>query len=777
MENQNYYFEGENQEKSFNFSKVFFRAIRFWYIVVICMVLSIGIGFYIYKTRLPQYKIASLLLVSDPQNDQEASVGSENAMPGVNLGKYSNIQNQIILLTSKNHIEKVIKQLDFTISYYEKELFLFQEIYKKAPFIVTPDSAQEHLSYDHYFIRFSDDKSFTLRNEKHDEEEHSFKFFEKINLYGQTFTIRPVQNIITETNYIGKEYSFKINSLNNLINQYQRKVLISPYQRGSSIYEISISENNIYKGIDFLNKLSKSAVQYNLDKKNQIANNTISFIENQIIGVSDSLSSAEKVLENFRSRNELMDVSMQGQMIINQSQELENRKSGLLLKLDYYNYLVSYIENNKNVQELMAPSSMGVDNPILTQLIGELSSKNAEKSSLQFNSRIENPNITRINRHIGNLKTSILENTKSLISTTNLSLEDLNKRLMGLSSQIRKLPKTEQLLLGIERKFKMNDDMYTYLLERRSEAQLAKAANLADNEIIEKATAQGKVVPDKKRVIIIIILLGLLFPSVIIFLIIFLNNKVQDKEDLVSLTKHPIIGEIPSKGKLNEQVAFIQNPKSSFAEAIRTIRTNLNFYPSENNCKTILVTSSIPGEGKTFISINLAASYAQLGKKTIILGFDLRKPKLTDYLNINSNSSGLSRFLVSNSEKISHHLIEPTHIPNLEVISTGEIPPNPAELIAGVHTQVLFEELKKIYEVIIIDTPPISLVTDAQLLAKYSDINVITTRHNITTKPILRNLINDGKLKNLKNLCIIINGLPKDRRGYSYGYNGDYYSN
>ncbi len=776
MENQNYYFEENNQESNFDFSKVFYRTIRYWYIILICLFLSIGLGYYMYKTTLPQYKITSLLMISDPQNDQEASVGSEDAMPGVSLGKYSNIQNQIIFLTSSDHVEKVIKQLDFTISYYEKDMFLYQEIYKNTPFIVIPDTAKEYVQYDHYQINFSDDKTFTLTNEKHPKETHSFHFFEKIKLYGQSFSIRPNEKTINKRNYINKEYSFVINPLESIINKYKNKISITPYQRGSSIYEVSINENNISKGIDFIETLSQSAVQYNLDKKNQIANSTIMFIEKLLVGVSDSLSSAEKVLEDFRSRNELMDVSMQGQMIINQSQELENQKAGLLLKIDYYNYLVNYIENNQNVQELMAPSSMGVEDPILSQLIGELSSKNAEKSSLQFNSRIENPNITRINRHIENLKTSILENTQSLIATTNLSLKDLNQRLMTLSSQIRKLPKTEQLLLGIERKFKMNDEMYTYLLERRSEAQLAKAANLPDNEIIEKATPQGKVVPDIKRAIIIIILLGLFVPSVIIFLIIFLNNKIQDKTDLESLTKHPIIGEIPSKGKTKDQITFLCNLKSSFSEAIRTVRTNLSFYPSKGNSKTIMVTSIIPGEGKTFFAINLAASYAQLGKKTVILGFDLRKPKLSEYLNIETNGSSLSKYLVNNHENLSHNLVEPTHIPNLEIIPTGEIPPNPAELIASQYTDVLFKELEKIYDIIIIDTPPIGLVTDAQLLAKHTDINIITTRHNVTPRPLLNNLLKDGKIKSMKNICMVINGLPQDRRGYSYGYRGDYYS-
>lgn len=778
MEDQNFYRETESRESNFDLKKVFYRAIKYWYIVLICFVASIALGIYQYKNTLPLYKVSSLLIINDDNMVKGPSVGSgDDAIPGVNLGNFSNVQNQIVLLTSSDHIKKVIKQLSFTVSYYKKDLLLNEEIYKKSPFIVQPDTVVSPLKTGFFYITFINDKEFllSLRDNPNSESKHSL--FDKITLDDYCFSILPNKKNISKTDYINKEYSFKINPINDLIKEYQEKIFIFPYAKGSSIYEISIHENNTNKGIDFINKLSNSAVQYNLDKKNQIANNTINFIDQQLIGVSDSLSAAENVLENFRSRNEVMDVSMQGQMIIQQSQTLENQKAQILVKLDYYKYLVDYIENNRNLQELMAPSSMGVNDPILTQLITELSSKNAEKSSLQFNSRFENPSITRINRHIETIKNSILENTKSIIATTNLTLDDLNKRLMSLSSQIRKLPKTEQLLLGIERKFKFNDEMYTYLLERRSEAQLAKASNLPDNEIIETAAKRIKVSPDKNKVIIIIIFAGLLFPFAVILSIIFFNNKVQDKDEIEKLTKAPIIGVIPVNQKKIDEIAFIESPKSILAESIRSIRTNINFYPINGKCRTILVTSSIPGEGKTFCAINLAASYAQLGKKTVLIGFDLRKPKISEYLHMETDVSGLSRFLVQiENNNLNNHLIEPTIVANLEVIPSGETPPNPVELIASKHTEILFEELKKLYDVIIIDTPPIGLVTDAQLLAKYADINILVTRQNFTPRTILSNLFADGNLKNFKKLSVLFNNVKSDNGGYSQ-YGGDYYVN
>ncbi len=778
MENNDFPFSNDKNESTIDIKSILLRCLRYWYIFVISLMISIGLGYYIHKTTIPKYTISSLLLISDSQNEQQVSINSADALPGVNLGKYSNIENQIIFLTSTQHIENVIKKFNFSVSYYKKNLFLYEELYKNAPFIVVPDTTSEKLQNGYFHITFTDKDHFNLINENNPEKVYQFKFYEKISLENYHFSIIPNKKYINTQNYSNIEFSFKFNTINSLVKHYQNNIYIAPYKRESSVYKISLTETNIEKGIDFLNKLSVSAVDYNLDKKNQIANNTIKFIEKQLSGVSDSLSAAEQVLEEFRSSNELMDVSMQGQMIINQSQELENQKAALLLTMDYYNYLLNYIEKNQNIQELMAPSSMGIENPILTQLIGDLSAKNAEKLSLQFNSKADNPNITRINRHIENLKRSILENTKSLISTTDISLTDLNKRLMNLSSQIRKLPKKEQLLSGIERKFKMNDEMYTFLLEKRSEAQLAKASNLPDNEIIERAYYDGKIAPNIKKVIIIAFILGLFLPAAIILSSILLNNKIQDKNELELLSNFPIIGEVPKKKEKNDPLFFLHYPKSAFAESIRSIRTNLDFYSSHNGSKTILVTSTISGEGKTFFSINLGASFALLGKKTVIVGYDLRKPKINDYLKMEMKGSGLSKFLVKDNNNISHNLIEPTEIKNLEIIPGGDIPPNPSELIAGEHTKSLLEELKKVYDIIIIDTPPIGLVTDAQLLSKYADVNIITSRHNYTPKPLLKNTLRNININQMHNVCHILNGLPDTKNGYSYGYyGGEYYKN
>ncbi|WP_010663957.1 GumC family protein [Marinilabilia salmonicolor] len=766
------YNENTERENNLNILKLLKQMLKYWYFFPIFLTLTIA-GVILYnKTTTPQYQISTRLLVSEGNDNQSSMTGGgENALPGINLGSQSNIENQLIILTSRRQIEKVLKQLDFTISYFKDDLFRTNEIYQESPFTVIPDTSEVKLSNLDFSVEFHSKDQFTL-SLIHDNQYYSetHKFFEKISTPDFVFTIAPNEEIISRgERYIGRKFLFKTRTIKTLAGHYQSKIRLDRVTRESSIIEISITENNIKKGKNFLNKLAQNSVNYTLDKKNQIASNTIEFIERQLVGVMDSLAAAESVLEGFRSRNEVMDVSFQGQMIITQSNELENEKATLEARLDYLTYLLNNIENNLDINDIVAPSAMGVNDPVLNQLIGELASLNAEKSSLQFNTNIENPNIVRINHRIQTLRNSLLQTTRSIIETTQLSLNDLNKRLYQLSQEIRKLPKTEQTLLNIERKFRMNDEMYTYLLERRAEAQLAKSSNLPDHEIVEEAIARGQVTPDKTRSMLMIVVFGLMFPAVIVFLKVYNNDKIQDESEISELTNYPLIGTVPLHSDSNKRLVLEANSHSPLAEAFRNIRTSIGFYALEQPEKTILVTSSVPSEGKTVFAANLANSFAQLGKTTLLMGFDLRMPAINEEMFPDLKTPGLVHYLLG--EKEWETLVQPSRTGNLNILTSGDIPPNPTELIANKKTDQLFTNLKKHFEIIIIDTPPVGLVSDAYLLTKYSDLTLLITRQNVTPKSVLKKCLNDEKMKKLEHVGIVLNGAQFERKDYSYYYN------
>ncbi len=763
-------------EKGLDFKKLFKRAVKYWYYFPIFFVAAVVVVAFYYKTTTPEYRISARLLISEGGESRSSmhSGSAENAMPGISLGLQSNFDNQTIILTSLQQIENTLAQLDFTVSYFSDELFLKKEIYNSSPFRVIIDSSKVAVSNLDFSLEFISRDQFIL-NLENDSRTYSgqHKFFEKIESPLFAFSVVPKEELIgDQNNHVDNRYIFKIRTRESLAGYYQGKIRLERIQSGASIVDISITESNIRKGIKFLNNLAQNSVSYTLDKKNQIATNTINFIERQLVGVMDSLSAAETVLEEFRSRNKVMDVSYQGQMIITQSGDLESQKAELVARLDYYTYLLEYVQSNRDVQDITVPSAMGVSDPILNQLIGELSTLNAERSSLQFNSSIENPNITRIDHRIRTLRNSIVENTKSIITTTNLSLNDLNNRLYQLSQQIQKLPKTEQTLLNIERRFRMNNEMYTFLLERRAEAQLAKAANMPDNEIVELARVRGQVAPDKTRSILLIFVFGLMLPGIIVFLKVYSNNKVQEEEDLTSITQKPIMGTVPFSKRLSKEKSIIINTSShsSIAESIRNLRTSISYFGIGKQQKTILITSTIPGEGKTFIAANLASAFAQLGKSTLLIGFDLRMPKIDNKMIPSLNDNGLVHYLLG--EKDWRNILQPTDYGTLNVIIAGGSPPNPSELIASRETELLFADLKKHFEVIIIDSPPIGLVSDAYLLAAYSDLTMIIARQNLTPKDLFRKNMNNPKTKQLQHVALVLNGTEHETKNYGYYYEG-----
>lgn len=758
--------------QSFNLKKTCQRALKHWYIVVIFFGLSLAYALYVHQTTKPVYLVNSKMLISSQTEAAAPAILTNGGMPGVTLGGQSNLENQLILLTSNQQVERTIKQLDFSVSYFKQDFLRVVEIYKSSPFKVIMDTTQVKFRDMLFELEFVSENEFVLKREGGGGSPKRHKFFEKIEEPKYTFAIVPVAENLGHKDYMNQTYYFRINTLKRLVEQYKDKIEIERPKSNVTIVTINVSDGNAQKGIDFLDKLMQNSVAYTLERKNQVANNTVNFIEKELMGVSDSLSAAEKVLEDFRSRNEVMDVSMQGQMIIQQLNDLETQRAGVKVRLDYYNYLIDYLQNNMNVQELKVPSAMGVEDPGLSQLLAELSVLNAEKSSLQFNSRAINPGILKIDHQIQKLKSSIIENAKSVIETTNMTLGDLEHRIMSLGGQIRKLPKTEQMLVGINRKFQFSNEMYTFLLQKRSEAQLAKASNLPDNEIVESAELYLQIEPNIKKILLVVLVVGLFLPVVVIFLLAYYNGNIQDKDDVESLTNHPILGEIPFDKKRVAGSLLTDKPRTALAESIRSIRTALGYYCADSNNSLVLVTSALPGEGKSFLTTNLAVSYAQLGKRVVLLGYDLRNPGLGCYFGKKDDELGLSNYYSNTHGKES--LIQESGVKNLDLLLAGPMPPNPSELIAGEKTARLIESLKPIYDVIVIDTPPLGLVADANILSKYADVCILVTKINYTPKALLSQLLKDKKNQRMPNMAFVVNGVSAKDNGYG-GYGAKYY--
>ena len=756
---------------------------------------------YIFNKVTPHiYSNKTILLLKENQSNSFLSSG--DVMQGFGLfGANQNIENELGVLTSytmlldavnKLNLETTIRSEKYLFDNFLKYDFLksTEEIYLSRPIRISINkSSYQPIDLPIYFTILNNEEIYI---EAYGEDVNIYDYInDEVVAIAKSVSIKGTYKIGQEIK--GVNYDFKIhlspgldisaqdnekrffsfNSLSFLTLEYQASISAEVTSRTSSLVVISLSGNNPYKITDFLNTLSKAYLERNLERKNRFAINTVKFIDSQISEVTDSLTFAENKLQNFRTSNRVMDLSFQGQQSFERMNLLEGEKALLVIQKKYYDYIRKYFEGNKDMSDLIAPSSMNVQSPMLNQLITQLITLNSDRNSMLQQGNVKNLRLTTIEVQITNLKNTIIENINSNEVTTEIALQDINNRLARISSEMSRIPSTERQLLGMERSFKLNDAIYTFLMEKRSEAQIARASNQPDYDVIDEArqiTAK-KTFPKNKLSFIISGFLGLFIPFLIIVLKDYLNVKVSGKREIESLTSFPILGHV-FKNETKDNIVINESTNSPISESFRSLRTNLQFYSKGKDKQVFLITSSYSGEGKSFIAQNLSAVYALFGKKTLLIGFDLRRPKLYQDFKLHNNK-GISTALI-NQTSIAD-IIQSTGIKNLDFISAGPIPPNPLELIASEATEKLINDLKSHYDYIIIDSPPIGVVSDSYLLMKYSDVNIYVVRQGFTNKEAFLNNTNQLKQKNIPHVSIVINDVKAKGLMYDYGYEYTYY--
>lgn len=771
-----------SEEESVDVKKLIFKFLSKWYFFAISLVVSLVFAYLYNKLSPKEYEVETSILVKDEQTvlDSKFSAG---------LGIYNTqfrISNETGILKSFQITRRTLERLNFGIDYFSENRFSETELYNESPFEVLMDSTVSQPVNVKFYVILLSNKEFKLTINEEDVAQYNFKlkrkagkyqeltyskthrFFEKIQTRDFAFTIVP-RYVPEETHHFEK-LSFRLNTPDVLVKRYRSFTVSS--EKNSSIITLSLKGNNVNKLTDFLNTLVSEYLKKGIEKKNLIAENTIKFIDTQVGEIADSLVYSEQKLQNYRSENSVMNMDFQAQQAMTGLENYKNQRAEIMVKARYYEYLKNYLKENKDGQDLVAPSALGIDDPILSNLLNELTRMFNDRLEMMFNSKKDNPYLSSLDMRINSMKKSILENIESLIDATEISLQDIDERIAQISERVNKLPETQRQLFGFERKFKLNDAIYTYLLTKRSEMQIAKASYLPDNEIIDNANDADAILvaPNDNRNFIIAFLLGLGLPLAFLLLKDYLNNKILLVEDIENITDFPILGHILRHKEKSRSVVF-ENPKCLTSESFRGVRANFQFIANESNKNVIMVTSSTMSEGKSFITINLAQSFALNNKKCVILSFDLRKPKVSEYLSVKKDK-GISSFL--SSEISLDDIIIPEVFPNLDIILSGPIPPNPMELISGYRTKEFFSLLKERYDYIFVDTPPIGMVADALLLLKYSDVNIYITRYNYTNKNMVANILQNLRKRGISNLNILINDVPVRRKLLSYSNNFDY---
>ncbi len=663
------------------------------------------------------------------------------------------------------------------MSYYGVGRIRDPELYEPAQIQVNLDTSHYQTYGMPVYITIKSAEEYELRIDGDTTINQTLKFGEQFvnDYFSFNLTIRNPEYFYDDNQY-GKYY-FVVNDPVALTNSYLGNLGINLLDEDGTILTLSIQGYVARKEVVYLNKLADMFIQSELESKNQIAMNTIRFIDEQMKAVVDSLTIAEGKLEDFRSENRIIDLSQEGKSLYDQFNSLQDDKATLSVETKYYEYLINYLRSKKGDQDIIVPTSVGVKDQLLVNLIMQLNSLNSDRIALSMQSVKTNPQLEIMDSKIVELKKMLEENVNNLIRTSEITSNDLNTRIAELNKEIEKLPYNERQLINIQRKFDLNDQIYTYLLEKRAEAGINKASNIPTARVLDRARVeQANLIAPKSRLnYMISLVIGLLIPFMIIILRDYFNNKIQSKKDIEAKTQAPILGIVGHNIKESELVVK-DNPKSAISESFRTIKTNLQYLLLDSKAKVIMVTSTMSGEGKTFCSLNLASIIAMTDKKTLLVGMDLRKPRIHRHFQ-QDNNIGLSSYLIG-KEKI-EDIIIPTDVEGLSIVVSGPVPPNPAKLLEIQALEDFFIYARKHFDFIIIDTPPIALVSDALLLSRHSDINLFVIRQNYSHKDVL-DLINDlNKKPNIQEFNILINdvkvpGYYGKRYGYGHGYGYSY---
>ena len=748
-----------------------------WYWFATALFFSISIAYGINRWSEKIYTVSSTLLIKDDQNGAFTDIfpGSEG------FRSQQKVNNEIGILKSYSLNFRVMNKLpEFALVYTSvgKRGIAESRMYKSSPFIVIYDSLEVQTFFKKVNIRILSENKFRIMLEDSNQEKE-LSFGERFKEEGFDFIV-VLRNKSFQFDPEGSNrFYFYFSDLGSIANEYRNKLSVIPVEEEASLVTLTTTGYVSEQEADYLNTLMDVYLEFGLEYKNQTASQTLDFIENQLGTISDSLKIAENDLENFRLKNKLIDISREGSVIQDKLEKIDAERTRLEMQKNYYEYLKDYIDTRKESTDIIAPSVMGVTDQLLIRLVDELAGLQKQKSQLSINLYESAQPFRIVEGNISDVRNAIAENISDGLNNIDLSIVDANQKLLNIETEIKILPSTERQMINIQRKFDINNTVYTFLLEKRAEAGIARASNVSDNRIIDHAGIfnSSRIKPKVTNNLITAIILGFFIPFIFIVLLDFLNNKIIDRKDIEKITSIPILGYV-SHNRIKSEMPVIENPGSTLSESFRSVRTNLKYILKETECPVVSVSSTITAEGKTFISANLAAILAMSGKRILLVGLDLRKPRIHKIFGIN-NEIGISNLLIG--EKKLEEILVQTKVENLWYAPSGPVPPNPAELIESDAMRTFIENSKKIFDYIIIDTPPVAFVTDALLVSNITDVYLFVVRQRYSSKNTLELIEELRKNGSIKNLGIIVNDISISgyygyglRYGYSMGYGNNY---
>lgn len=735
------------EEDSFQGIQKFLSLIfRKWYWLLICVTIGLVVAYFITRNSEPVYKVAASVLVRDPEKTSnsigELIYGDEFIKTG------SNIENEVFLIRRFKLVRSTLEELGYETIVFEEE----------SPIRVRIDQSSMYVPHATGFTcEIKNKEKYTLSTENEDFKEFvegkEFAFGEPVDIDGFRFAVfldrqgfvnylRKMKQLVDESKQEKeRKIYFEVNDLDKLADSYINALEVEALDEKASIFQVSLEGTWPQKEVRFLNALITNYLQSDLEEKVSVASQTVDFLDTQLSYISDSLTRIEKRREMFKQQHNI-DLSKEGTQLYDDIQKLESEKSEYEMRVKYLDYLENYVRSERENESITVPSTMGIDDPVLNNLVSELVEvqdvlRQAKKST--GGGGPENPLVVRKRKQVENLKTDVLETVRNMKRGDQIAMQDLNRRIGRHTAEISRLPAAEREFIDIERKFNLSETLYLFLMEKRTESGIARASTAPDFKIVDEARIKNSgrpIAPNPVMNYATAVMLGLLIPIAFIYLSDKMNNKIYTQEELLSMTNIPLLGMV-GENKTGEEVV-IKHAQSAVAESFRSIRSSLRYMADYKPAsKTFMLSSSISGEGKTFCAKNLAYIFSISGKNTIYINTDLRKKNDYEEFGLDK-TTGLSDYLIDVVQR--EAIVHRTKFSNLYVIPAGELPPNPSELLMTEKFKELMEYLKQHFHYIILDAPPRGILSDGMELVKYADVEIFVVRQGYTQKQHLNNL-------------------------------------
>lgn len=779
----------QEETSSIDFQLIYTTLILNWKWFLLSLIVCVGLGFIYLRYTAPIYEsTAKVLIKDDEQSKKGGSMGSSMIQNAVNLGIMSNsngIDNEVEILAAKDLAQATVQELKIYTSYYKKELFKSKLLYKTQPINVDLDAA--HLAKLNAPVKLTITRK---GNEYHVKGKYNVPLDaftaspEPIELE-RTFSALPTkigtrigtlvltQNVQRQMEE-GDVLKVVIEPTADVAERYVKALTVSQTSKTTTLAELVLHDGDRQRSIDYMNKLIAIYNRQANEDKNQIAVRTEAFINDRLQKINAELGSTEGKLESYKKQSQVIEMKLNATAAIANSDEFTQKLNEANTQVQLLTELGKYMDEPGNKYQTI-PSNVGLTDESSTSLINEYNKIALERNSLLHTASENSPTVTPLTAQLEDLTKSIRRAMKQARSAMMIQRNSIASQAANYQSKLNNSPAQERVLTQIGRQQEVKSGLYLMLLEKREENSISLAATADKGKVIEAPAYVKKVSPKGSIILLIALVLGLAIPAGILFLLEFFRYKIEGHDDVMKLTKIPVIADIPvasdvSKGRAD--IVVHQNVNNLMEEIFRSLRTNIRFM-LKNDEKVMMFTSSTSGEGKTFVASNVAISFALLGKKVVLVGLDIRKPRLAELFEIDNHHTGVTNLIVRDNnswEDIQKQILPSGVNDHLDILMAGPTPPNPGELVTRQSLDDIVCQLKEHYDYVILDTAPVGLVTDSLQLGRLADLCIYVCRADYTPKSFFGMVNTLNAEKKLPNLSIVLNGVDMSKKKHSYHY-------